>query len=150
MSQPPNDNEISLPWPSVVGSAREFVVEEAWPSTVKSIHMNFFKGKLSQTPRFDYPRDEPCSCSGLCVGPGGSSCVNFRTNTLCDSEICENDIGCGNRFIETYPLLLIDSACGLGVASTKRIPKYAFVAEYVGELIDEEEKERRDYPDYTI
>ncbi|EGZ15104.1 hypothetical protein PHYSODRAFT_315615 [Phytophthora sojae] len=37
-----------------------------------------------------------------------------------------------------------------GVAASVKIPRDAFVIEYVGELVDEAEKRRQNYPDYTM
>ncbi|KAG1709300.1 hypothetical protein DVH05_019943 [Phytophthora capsici] len=137
------------PW-SVIGAAQDVIVLEKWPFAVAPISSNVNTGGPERHPLFAYTRFPPCECSQICVGDGGSSCINFSTNTMCDDRSCPNGIGCGNHFIETYPLELFRSACGVGVVATRRIPRGAFVVEYVVELIDSREKQRRHNPDYTI
>jgi len=104
--------------------------------------------KPKKIPGSDKGEHEKCSCSGRSCG---AECFNRITMTECTGPhnciIWEKTKDCGNRalskrqFVKCRPQR--EPGKGWGLVTLKSIEKGQLVHEYVGEIIDEKEKERR-------
>ncbi|EGZ08612.1 hypothetical protein PHYSODRAFT_524542, partial [Phytophthora sojae] len=63
--------------------------------------------------------------------------------TICGDFNCLLGPACGNRFEPRFSLDLVESRVGLGVVSTQRTPRGAFIIEYVGEIPYESDASER-------
>ncbi|GFU22461.1 histone-lysine N-methyltransferase SETMAR [Nephila pilipes] len=103
----------------------------------------------------------PCNCERLC----NQSCpCSAKVNIYCNgilsenynhstgpivecSDLCTCISSCPNRVVQhgiQFALeVFLTERTGFGVRSKEFIPKYSFVCEYVGEIIDEHEAEQR-------
>lgn len=129
------DAEEKIP-PSV--PKYEFLRKSVWP-----------EGE-SPPPRSKRSEIPVCACSpneatGACVA---SSCLNFISSIICDPSTCPAGETCKNVSFHRRPKhslrpFYTSDGRGWGLRTTKRIPKGDFVCEYVGEIIDKAECERR-------
>ncbi|XP_022903665.2 histone-lysine N-methyltransferase NSD2 [Onthophagus taurus] len=100
-----------------------------------------FDGNISNTT--------PCECSKLQENPCGpdSDCLNRLLLTECDPTVCPAGSNCQNQCFEQriYPDLVPykTEARGWGLKSLEPLRKGQFIIEYVGEMIDEIEYQRR-------
>ncbi|CAB3411135.1 unnamed protein product [Caenorhabditis bovis] len=103
-----------------------------------------------------------CSCNGGCDdGCECSSGIYTNVGTVDDMEVlmsdivrecnetCECALWCGNRVAQKgaiYPVEIFsrDSICGWGVRASHQIPFGAYIGEYTGELLSEDEAASRD------
>ncbi|KAG3120941.1 hypothetical protein PI125_g685 [Phytophthora idaei] len=129
---------------SPVGGNYEFFMPQQWPIGVARIERSVFS---SSKP---YPvivtltyGDEVCEREGCCVSNTGSHitspCLNVNTATVCSQNNCLFGPACGNRFEPRLPLDLVESRAGLSVVSSNQIPEGAFIVEYVGEILYEDD-----------
>ncbi|OWZ05977.1 Set domain-containing hypothetical protein [Phytophthora megakarya] len=84
-----------------------------------------------------------CCCTQKC----DSYCSNWQRQIECSPITCGQHNLCGNRrWSATSPKLQVRDAGakGWGVFAQERISRWALVSEYVGEIIDEDEKCRRE------
>lgn len=88
-------------------------------------------------------KTDRCKCVDNC----SKLCMNFGTQTECDSNICANGSSCSNRriqkkqFIQTK--LFNTEKKGVGVMTMKPIKAGTLIAEYIGEVISEKQYEYR-------
>ncbi|GJQ75891.1 putative histone-lysine N-methyltransferase [Trypoxylus dichotomus] len=100
-----------------------------------------FDGNVSNTT--------PCECDPKNKNPCGadSDCLNRLLLTECDPEVCPAGEKCQNQNFEkrNYPPLIPykTETRGWGLKSLEPLKKGQFVIEYVGEMIDEQEYQRR-------
>ncbi|KRT86397.1 PHD finger motif containing protein [Oryctes borbonicus] len=100
-----------------------------------------FDGNVSNTT--------PCECDPKSKNPCGadSDCLNRLLLTECNTEVCPAGEKCQNQNFEkrTYPPLVPyrTESRGWGLKSLEPLKKGQFVIEYVGEMIDEQEYQRR-------
>jgi len=75
------------------------------------------------------------------------TCINRRMFVRCCAKLCPCGKACRNKEFNLLkmPKLrpFLTKACGWGVRTKERIPKGAFVVEYVGEVVSDAECERR-------
>ncbi|XP_044753544.1 uncharacterized protein LOC123312969 [Coccinella septempunctata] len=104
-------------------------------------NVKVFEGNLSNTT--------PCECDPKDKSPCGpnSSCLNRILLTECNPEICPAGQRCKNQSFEKreYPQVIPyrTTGRGWGLKTLEPIKKGRFVIEYVGEIIDDEEYQRR-------
>ncbi|CAG9854075.1 unnamed protein product [Phyllotreta striolata] len=90
-----------------------------------------------------------CECDPTLPNPCGpdSNCLNRLLWTECNPEVCSAGESCKNQLFEKreYPPLVPckTEARGWGLKTLAPISKGQFIIEYVGELIDAEEYQRR-------
>ncbi|CAH0555529.1 unnamed protein product [Brassicogethes aeneus] len=91
----------------------------------------------------------PCECDPKAAQPCGpdSDCLNRLLLTECDADVCPAGTRCCNQCFEKkeYPPLTParTSERGWGLKTLAPVKKGQFVIEYVGEMIDETEYQRR-------
>ncbi|CRK86252.1 CLUMA_CG000004, isoform A [Clunio marinus] len=91
----------------------------------------------------------PCSCRETDQDPCGrsSNCLNMHLNVECNKGACPAKSACQNQKLrnKSYAELKIIKTQnrGFGAITLKDIPEDAFIIEYVGELIDTNEMNRR-------
>ena len=116
------------------------------PPSYSHIHSNKF-GDPSDRPKkiSGGEEKEKCKCTGSFCGP---DCFNRITNHECTSANCNlGGKDCGNRamgkrqFVKCQPKREIGK--GWGLVTLEDVPKGKLVQEYVGEVINEKEKEER-------
>jgi len=78
----------------------------------------------------------------------GVDCINRVSRFTCDPQLCRHGDQCSNRAFNQLKspklkILYIGGARGWGVVAAEPLRSGVFVAEYVGEIIDDEECERR-------
>lgn len=100
--------------------------------------------------RLTKSKDEPCLCSCSSEDPCGptSNCDNRTMNIECEAESCPNGWNCKNQCFQrkvsaSVRVAFIDEKKGFGLIAEQFIFAGTFVIEYVGELITENERERR-------
>ncbi|KAF1785494.1 hypothetical protein JG687_00007784 [Phytophthora cactorum] len=71
--------------------------------------------------------------------PITSRCLNATTSTISDDTNCSVELACGNQFCTQYSVDIIQTRIGLGATCNDWIPMGAFIFEYVGEILFEEE-----------
>lgn len=104
-------------------------------------NVRMFDGNSSNTT--------PCSCDPSVKDPCGpdSRCLNRMLLIECDPEICPAGSRCQNQDFETrnYPKLEPSKTegRGWGLKTLQKLVKGQFIIEYVGELVDESEYQRR-------
>ncbi|KAI0987287.1 hypothetical protein GJ496_008847 [Pomphorhynchus laevis] len=130
-----------------------FIVNEFLHDVYKSIkHSTLFYHRISKNVYVDVdpPRSQSikCECSPFDNLSCGASCLNRLMLTECSRSCpCENK--CSNRAIqqnEFFPHLAVFDTCtprGFGVRSLKAIPADVMVAEYLGEVVNEQEFRQR-------
>uniref|UniRef100_A0A8D8XI86 Histone-lysine N-methyltransferase, H3 lysine-36 and H4 lysine-20 specific n=1 Tax=Cacopsylla melanoneura TaxID=428564 RepID=A0A8D8XI86_9HEMI len=90
-----------------------------------------------------------CECDPHSENPCGfnSNCINRDLYVECDPESCPSRVKCRNQDFEkrNYPQLEVfnTQTRGWGLKATEDLHKGQFVVEYVGEMIDQEELNRR-------
>lgn len=104
--------------------------------------------KVQQIVNSDESQINRCECSASSDAPcADENCLNRALMFECDPNWCQAGEKCKNQrfkkreYVECKPFKT-DSA-GWGLVAQQDISKGQFVIEYVGELIDEEECERR-------
>ena len=89
------------------------------------------------------PLGEPCQCEDAC----GDDCLNRATYVECANKNCRVGPSCGNRRIaqRKVPKCKVkrEQGKGWGLVTLETIHKGDLVQEYIGEIIDEAEKEKR-------
>ncbi|XP_025406749.1 uncharacterized protein LOC112680773 isoform X2 [Sipha flava] len=91
----------------------------------------------------------PCECDSTKPNPcgPGSDCINRMLMFECQPQICPAGDKCNNqRFTKTiYPNMVpfLTKGRGWGLKTLEDIKEGSFVIEYVGDVIDEEEFQRR-------
>ncbi|KAL0040075.1 hypothetical protein WJX79_005221 [Trebouxia sp. C0005] len=77
----------------------------------------------------------------------GDKCLNRQLCVLCDAKLCPCGAGCSNRSFEELKAPLVEAFLtanrGWGVKAAQPIQDSCFIVEYVGEVIGDEERERR-------
>jgi SET domain/PWWP domain/AWS domain len=115
----------------------EFIRRSVWP-----------EGE-SPPPRTKRSEIPVCSCtprpSGAC---SDCSCLNFMSRIICDPATCPAGEFCRNVSFHRRPKpalrpFFTADGRGWGLRTVKPIARGDFVVEYVGEIIDKEECERR-------
>ena len=98
--------------------------------------------------KIDEHTRELCNCKSTDLNPCGkdSDCINMHLNIECDKK-CEAGSACQNQKIrnrEYVPMKVLKTENrGFGVVTTKDVPAGSFVIEYVGDLIDTKEFNKR-------
>lgn len=86
---------------------------------------------------------ERCICTESCA----NYCLNRQLHIVCHDAICNVGSDCGNRCFtkRQYPKTEVYSEFGRGwgIRTLEFIPNGAFVFEYVGEIINQDEMQRR-------
>jgi len=119
---------------------------EKKPAHYKAIKVNFpignvqiYKAELSDIPR--------CECKPNIEDPCASDCLNRMMFYECHPSVCNaGDRCCNQRFQKRQYPDCAPFKCegrGWGLRCNEDIKKGQFVAEYIGDLIDEEECKRR-------
>lgn len=122
----------------------------AKPPTYRHVHSLQYD-KNNRPSRMSPASTDHCECIGSC----GDSCYNRLVYTECYGDVKKNSsssncaVGadCGNRqvaqrkYIKCKPKR--EQGKGWGLIALEKAPKGRFVIEYVGEVIDEETKEKR-------
>ncbi|KAL3268102.1 hypothetical protein HHI36_007229 [Cryptolaemus montrouzieri] len=104
-------------------------------------NVRVFEGNLSNTTS--------CDCNPEDVNPCGpnSNCLNRILLTECNPEICPAEQRCKNQCFEKreYPQMIPyrTPSRGWGLKTLEPLVKGQFIIEYVGEIIDDEEYQRR-------
>lgn len=97
--------------------------------------------------------DEPCQCAHVC----DRNCINRTLQMECNPETCpvylRTNKSCGNmRIGDGEDARRVEVQCGgmkgCGLFALEDIPASAFIIEYVGEVVDDEECARRLATDY--
>ncbi|KAK9880140.1 hypothetical protein WA026_008655 [Henosepilachna vigintioctopunctata] len=100
-----------------------------------------FDGNLSNTTSCDCDPREPNPC-----GPN-TNCLNRILLTECNPDLCPSGQKCNNQCFEKreYPQVIPyrTEGRGWGLKTMEFIQKGQFIIEYVGEIIDDEEYQRR-------
>lgn len=138
----------------------EFAIDEAEKcikeKTQKSSTVRIFKPKPYKkiktnriTAKFPFADDSEkeniCSCTATDVSPCGidSNCVNQLLFVECDPATCPAKEKCLNQFFKSGPRydfeIRLTSERGFGLFAKEKIPYQAFIIEYVGEVIDQNE-----------
>ncbi|KAG6944795.1 hypothetical protein JG687_00017649 [Phytophthora cactorum] len=91
------------------------------------------------------PNRVPTASTFPIVGGGGGRCIPdgetrdtstcINQDIICDVSNCLVGPGCGNLMKQQFHLDLITTSVGLGVVCNTTIPKYAFIIEYVCEVL---------------
>ncbi|XP_022183535.1 probable histone-lysine N-methyltransferase Mes-4 isoform X2 [Myzus persicae] len=98
---------------------------------------------------FDITTMTPCECDPTKPNPcgPGSDCINRMLMFECEPKVCPAGDKCNNqRFEKTlYPAMVpfLTKGRGWGLKTLEDIKEGSFVIEYVGDVIDEEEFQRR-------
>ncbi|EFA10454.1 histone-lysine N-methyltransferase NSD2 [Tribolium castaneum] len=104
-------------------------------------NVRVFDGNTSNTTSCDCDPNQPHPC-----GPD-SDCLNRLLLTECNPDVCPAGDRCNNQCFEKreYPPLVPHRTLyrGWGLKTLAPIRKGQFVIEYVGEMIDEQEYQRR-------
>ncbi|KAI4461952.1 set domain protein [Holotrichia oblita] len=133
---------------------KQAIIDEA---AIKSKHKppHFIKIKVNRpvgnVRQFDgnISNTTPCECDPKSKNPCGadSDCLNRLLLTECNAEVCPAGEKCQNQNFEkrNYPPLVPyrTEGRGWGLKSLEKLKKGQFVIEYVGEMIDEQEYQRR-------
>lgn len=118
------------------------------PPSYTHIHSLKFRdpnNRPKKIPGNSREEQENCKCTGSFCG---DDCFNRITVTECTSINCKlGNKDCGNRalgkrqFVKCQPKR--ERGKGWGLRTLENVPKNKLVQEYVGEVIDEKEKENR-------
>ncbi|KAL0022877.1 hypothetical protein WJX77_002936 [Trebouxia sp. C0004] len=77
----------------------------------------------------------------------GDKCLNRQLCVLCDAKLCPCGTDCSNRSFEELKSPLVEAFLtpnrGWGVKAAQLLRDGSFIVEYVGEVISDEERERR-------
>ncbi|XP_067132924.1 LOW QUALITY PROTEIN: histone-lysine N-methyltransferase NSD2 [Centruroides vittatus] len=140
-------NEAFQSW-QVAKEAKEAQENGSKPPSYKFIKSNKPVGKVQIHP-FDLSHINRCECDPNSENPCGedSDCLNRMTMVECHPNICPAGERCQNQRFqkrEYVPAAFFKTEKrGWGLKTLEDVKKGQFVNEYVGELIDEEECERR-------
>lgn len=99
--------------------------------------------------KVDEHTKSPCNCKADHDNPCGrnSDCINMHVNIECDGDTCPAKDKCQNRKLQKREYAEVrvvkTHTRGFGAISVKDIPEDTFIIEYVGELIDSTEFQRR-------
>ena len=103
----------------------------------------------SQSTKSEQHQGSVCDCNPQSENPCGTdACLNRSLMTECDPSTCKAGERCLNQrfkkreYVKTKPFNT-ETDGGWGLKTLEDIKKDQFVIEYVGELIDEKECERR-------
>jgi hypothetical protein len=112
---------------------------------IQSLKFGDPSNRPKKIPGSSREEQENCKCTGSFCG---DDCFNRITMSECTSINCNlGNKDCGNRalgkrqFVKCQPKR--ERGKGWGLATLENIPKNKLVQEYVGEVIDEKEKENR-------
>lgn len=112
----------------------------AMPPTYRHIQVNKINPD-NAPPRI--PLGEPCHCREKC----SEDCLNRLTYIECTSKNCKLGPSCGNRRISQrrVPKCKVkrERGKGWGLVTLEAVRKGDLVQEYIGEIIDEKEKQSR-------
>ncbi|GBM06175.1 Histone-lysine N-methyltransferase SETMAR [Araneus ventricosus] len=93
---------------------------------------------------------DKCSCSSYAYNDGklSENYDNYTSKPIIEcSDICSCAVKCNSRVVQhgiKFPLqIFLTERTSFGVRSAKLIPKFSFVCEYAGEIIDEPEAQGR-------
>jgi hypothetical protein len=112
---------------------------------IQSLKFGDPNNRPKKLPGASREEQERCKCVGSC----GDDCFNRITMTECVGSVNCNlgSMNCGNRglgkrqFVKCQPKR--ERGKGWGLMTLENIPQNKLVQEYVGEVIDEKEKENR-------
>ncbi|CAG9828925.1 unnamed protein product [Diabrotica balteata] len=134
---------------------KQFKILQAAETAVSMKPPPYIKIKVSKPvgnvrlTELDLSNTTACECDPHQVNPCGpdSNCLNRLLLTECHPEVCPAGKHCKNQSFEKreYPTLVPyrTETRGWGLKTLEPIKKGQFVIEYVGELIDDEEYQRR-------
>ncbi|GBN69228.1 Histone-lysine N-methyltransferase NSD2 [Araneus ventricosus] len=128
--------------------ATETSSRRKYPS-YKHIKSNRPVGDVQLYTSHDISDYNPCGCKALDPDPCGydSLCLNRSMCTECSAEVCEAGDRCQNQKFQRLQYAKVKpfwtSTKAWGLKSLEEIKQGHFVIEYCGDLIDEEECERR-------
>ncbi|XP_028134400.2 uncharacterized protein LOC114329479 isoform X1 [Diabrotica virgifera virgifera] len=134
---------------------KQFKILQAAETAVSMKPPPYIKIKVSKPvgnvrlTELDLSNTTACECDPKQVNPCGpdSNCLNRLLLTECHPEVCPAGKRCKNQSFEKreYPTLVPyrTDMRGWGLKTLEPIKKGQFVIEYVGELIDDEEYQRR-------
>ena len=106
-------------------------------------------GKFKQPWVDDHTNEQqfhPCGCDDSDPCTSDTNCMNRLMMYECDAKICANGEKCKNQrfkrreYVKASPFKV---EAGWGLKTSEAVSKGQFVIEYVGELIDEDECNRR-------
>ena len=90
-----------------------------------------------------YTSDEECHCIEKC----GTNCYNYVSRVECNDTICQVGKTCGNRRLQNSQYAKYERfqefEMGWGLRAKEFIPRGNLVIEYIGEVIDGPESQRR-------
>ncbi len=114
------------------------------PPSYSHIQSNKFGDSNDRPKKVQLQEHEKCKCTGSC----GDDCFNRITMAECTNTNCNlGSKDCGNRalgkrqFVKCQPKR--ERGKGWGLVTLENIPRNKLVQEYVGEVINEKEKENR-------
>lgn len=121
----------------LVGSLIETMIIERWPSNITFLQRNVFDvSRPFPIAEESIGDTELCGCQlGQCLLDASRPCINISTCNVCGTWNCSAGVGFGNRFEQSYQLLLVKTSIGYGVATESFIPAGDFVIEYTGEML---------------
>ncbi|XP_034545785.1 histone-lysine N-methyltransferase, H3 lysine-36 specific [Notolabrus celidotus] len=114
------------------------------PPPYKHIKVNRLIGKV-QVITADLSEIPRCNCKASDENPCSidSECINRMLMYECHPQVCSAGERCQNQAFTKRQYTLVETfrtlSCGWGLRAVSDIKKGAFVSEYVGEVIDEEE-----------
>lgn len=84
-----------------------------------------------------------CRCLANC---GTKQCPCFSTSSVCDADLCNCEGSCVNKKFDSVHLLLAESSvpgAGWGIFTRHSVPQGKMICDYLGEVVSQEEAERR-------
>lgn len=114
------------------------------PSTIADAYEHIEINEIIHKAPEDY-QITTCVCSPK--RPCGHQCINHITRIECDPETCPAKQYCDNQFFQRGSLyklkVKVTGSKGYGVFALQQIPAESFLIEYVGQVINKNEFDKR-------
>jgi len=144
----PWPTDLCVPFPTKPFRLPEMLEIRSKPrfeSIRRNIYMGRDEGSWPRPKRLPSPDILVCTCA---TGSGcRSDCINRKMHVRCCSKLCPCRKECTNKEFSQMKLprlkAFLTPECGWGVRVKDAVAKGDFVVEYVGEIIDDAECERR-------
>lgn len=118
------------------------------PKPYRSISMNKGFSKYQRNDSQNLSKiDTICSCTPSKPCSRENDCLNWHSMVECDPATCPAKENCQNQNfrlnLKVPTNIKTTKECGFGLFAANKIPKHKFIIEFVGEIIDTIEFERR-------